>query len=62
MEREEVLTLLDIQRKYFYDAIDRVHRQLTDTVKDYDKKLSDVITSLEYSLSSLDETTAKFHL
>ena len=55
MEREEILTLLDIQRKYFNDSLDRLQRQFTDSLKDADKRINDVITSLEYTQSRLDD-------
>ena len=56
MDREEIITLLDVQRKHFNDTLDRIQRQFSDAVKDVDKKISDVITSLEFTQSRLDES------
>ena len=59
MERSEVLTLLDTQRAHFNDTLDRVQRQCSNSIKDMEKKIADVITSLEYSQATLDDTTSK---
>ncbi|KAK3890613.1 hypothetical protein Pcinc_005446 [Petrolisthes cinctipes] len=56
MDGEEMLTLLDTQWKYFNDALDRIQRQSTESMKVADKKINDVITSLEYTQSRLDES------
>ena len=61
MERAEVLTLLDTQRAHFNDTLDRVQRQCSNSIKDMEKKIADVITSLEYTQASLDNTTAKLN-
>ncbi|KAK3850764.1 hypothetical protein Pcinc_042545 [Petrolisthes cinctipes] len=50
MDGEEMLTLLDTQRKYFNDALDRIQRQSTESMKDADKKIN------EYTQSRLDES------
>ncbi|KAK3888165.1 hypothetical protein Pcinc_007767 [Petrolisthes cinctipes] len=56
MDREEILILLDTQWKYFNEALDRIQRQSTESIKDADKKINGVITSLEYTQSRLDES------
>ena len=61
MEREEVLALLDVQRKCFNDAFDQFHWQFTPSLKDVDKKISDAIVSLEFTQSRLDDSIAGFN-
>lgn len=55
MERSEILTLLDNQRKHFNDALDRLEKNHKTTQERQEKRISDVITSLEYTQAKLDE-------
>lgn len=59
MDREEVMTLLDNQRKFFNDALDRMERNFTKTQENSDKKISEVIVSLEFTQAKLDEALVK---
>ena len=50
---------MDSQRTYFNDTLDRMQRQFAASIKDTNKKIEDVISSLEYTQARLDESTEK---
>ena len=61
MEREEVVALLDIQRKVFNDVIDRLQREIKTNRDETDKHIAEVIRSLEFSQAETEDLKKKLN-
>ena len=59
MKRKEVLTLLDNQRKFFNDALERMERSCMKAQEKHEKRINEIITSLEFTQAKLDEADSK---
>ena len=59
MDRDEVTSLLELQRKLLNDAIDRMHRELSTTNKENGKNFSDVEKSLDFAHGEIRDLKSK---
>ena len=59
MEREEVLSLLDTQRKLFNDVMDRMLKEMREERQEYQKGMTEVISSLEFSQQEIEQLKGK---
>ena len=58
MERDEVIALLDNQRKNFKDALDRMEKMFARANEKHEKRISELVVSLEFTQAKLDEAMA----
>ena len=59
MNRSEVETLLERQRMQFEETIKKLEQKITDSQKDNEERVSNVIASLEYSQADILDLKTK---
>ena len=59
MERDDVLALLDVQRKNFNDVIERMGKEMKMCLKDANQEISEVTRSLEFSQAEVADLEKK---
>ena len=59
MQREDVTSLLDVQRKVFNDIIDRLQQEIRTNREETKKSISDMERSLEFSQAETEELKKK---
>ena len=47
MERDDIIALLDVQRKVFNDVIDRLQQEMKTNREETNEKIADLVKSLE---------------
>ena len=59
MEKEDVLSLFDTQRKLFNDVMDRLHKEMREDRNEFHKRMAEVISSLEFSQREIEQLKGK---
>ena len=59
MERDDIIALLDVQRKVFNDLVDRLQREIKSDRQEANKTISDVVKSLEFSQAEVEDLKRK---
>jgi len=59
MDLEALKILLDDQRKFVNETIDRIDRKQQEAIRSSDRKINYLITSLEFTQKTMDELAAK---
>lgn len=62
MERDDVIALLDVQRKVFNDFIDRLQRDMKVSQGETNKSLADVVKSLEFVQAETEDLKKKLEV
>ena len=55
MEREDVVALLDVQRKVFNDVVERLQREIKAARDETSKSIAEVVKSLEFSQAETED-------
>ena len=59
MERDDVIALLDIQRKVFNDVIERIQQEIKSNRDENNEKIVELVKSLEFSQSEIEDLKKK---
>ena len=62
MERDDVIALLDVQRKVFNDVIDRLQQEMKTNREETNEKIVDLVKSLEFSQLEIEELKKKMEI
>ena len=59
MERDDVIALLDVQRKVFIDIIERLQQEIKTNRDERNEKIVELVKSLEFSQSEIEDLKKK---